>query len=150
MNLDTYLEDIHTMDSYDNEVSSEIYFLPAPSMDTQEMMDELMNSGDYPSLGQIIDNMEEFRTLEYEPNNNYISDMENLNEDPEIKSYLFSTPGTSNYNDELVDMKDMKPLLKLELDAISGNERSQVNTPVLMKSVEELQLTFPTPSLVSN
>lgn len=48
------------MDSYDNEVSSEIYFLAAHGKDTQEMMDELLNSDEYSSFGQIIDVMEEF------------------------------------------------------------------------------------------
>lgn len=156
LNLDGNLEDINIMDSYDNEVSSEIYFLAAHGKDTQEMMDELLNSDEYSSFGQIIDVMEEFTSVKYEPNNSNCSDMENLNEDPDIKSYfssfpLLSAPGTSKSNNyELVNIKERKPVVKLELDVISGNEGSQVNTPDVTKTVMDLQHTFAVPSLVSN
>lgn len=159
------MEDIINMDETEIIDVGGIYYdgeeLPPPEKDTQELLDVLCNDQQHPFIGQCnsMTSVEKVTWVNCEDiNDNKNIDLSDWNEDSEV-IFTWSSTGESskedhNNNSTVPVWKDeeleKKPGLQVDCSRAPGSSQEQlVCTPDVMKSVLELQQSFPSPS-VSN
>lgn len=140
--------------------------LPPPEKDTQELLDVLCNDQQHPFMGQCnsMTSVDKVLWVNYDD----IQDTKNIdlsdwNEDAEV-IFTWSSTGEcikedENTNSTVPVWKDekleKKPGLQVDCSRVQGSSQEQmVCTPDVMKSVMELQQSFPSPTvsycLISN